>query len=194
MAFNNGDAYQGLWSSRLIIAGILIYTYHTGARPLEYTAMDLRTGEELWTTTFLDNRTISAAQLFYWESTEPRAWPYLWVTVGSDWYAFNPYDAKLRFVITNVPTGTNIVGERGEIYRYKYKSNIWSDDSVEYECINLNGGRFWIKQLSGTFHHLQCIGNHLKWGINNSSTKSMGLEHIHTNGFTWECQSSCCRR
>jgi outer membrane protein assembly factor BamB len=119
IAFNNGDAYQGLWSSRVIIAGILIYTYHTGARPLEYTAMDLRTGEELWTKTFLDNRTISTAQLFYWQSYNSQgAWPYLWVTVGTDWYAFNPFDAKLRFIITNVTTGTNVVGQRGEIYRY----------------------------------------------------------------------------
>ncbi len=119
VAFSNGDAYQGLWSSRLVVAGILVYCWHTGARPLEYTAMDLRTGEELWTKTFLDNRTISTGQLFYWESYNSQgSWPYLWVVNGTTWYAFSPYDAALRFIITDVPSGTNVFGSRGEIYRY----------------------------------------------------------------------------
>jgi hypothetical protein len=119
VGFNIGDAYQGLYTSRFIIAGILVYSYHTGARPLEYTAVDLRTGEELWTRTFLDNQTIAMAQLFYWQSYNSQgSWPYLWVTVGTTWYAFNPFDAKHRFTIYNVPSGTNIIGEKGEIYRY----------------------------------------------------------------------------
>jgi hypothetical protein len=121
VSFNNGDPYQGLWSSRLIIAGVLIYisSETTGQRPLEYTAVDLRTGEELWTSTFLDNRTIAMGQLFEWESYNSQgAWPYLWVTVGTTWTAFSPYDAKIRFTITDVPSGTTIVDRYGRIYRY----------------------------------------------------------------------------
>jgi hypothetical protein len=142
VGFNIGDAYQGLYTSRFIIAGILIYSYHTGARPLEYTAVDLRTGEELWTRTFLDNQSIALAQLFYWQSYNSQgSWPYLWVTVGTTWYAFNPFDAKQRFTIYNVPSGTNIIGERGEIYRYTVSQSggymqLWNMSAL----ISMQGG------------------------------------------------------
>jgi len=124
VGFETGDAYQGKFSSPGIIAGILIYTHHTAIRPLEYTAVNLRTGEELWTKTFLDNRTISQAQLFYWESYNYQGtFAYLWVTVGTTWYGFDLYTAELRLTINNVPSGTNIIGKRGEIFRYTVNQN-----------------------------------------------------------------------
>jgi outer membrane protein assembly factor BamB len=119
VAMENGDAYQGKWSSRIIIAGILIYTHDTNIRPLVYTAVDLHTGEELWKKTFLDNRTITMGQLFYWQSYNYQGtFAYLWVTVGTTWSAFDPFTGEPRYSMTNVPSGTNIIGEKGEIYRY----------------------------------------------------------------------------
>jgi len=119
VGFETGDAYQGKWSSRFIIAGVLIYCHHTSIRPLEYTAINLRTGETLWTKTFLDNRTISMCQTFYWQSYNYMGtYSYIWVVNGNNWYGFDPFDTTLRLTITNVPTGTTVVGTRGEIYRY----------------------------------------------------------------------------
>jgi outer membrane protein assembly factor BamB len=119
VGYETGDAYQGKWTSRFIIGGVLIYCHHTSVRPLEYTAVNLRTGEELWKTVFLNNLTISMCQTFYWQSYNYMGtYSYIWVTSGSDWYAFDPFDAKLRLTITNIPSGTTIVGSRGEIYRY----------------------------------------------------------------------------
>jgi outer membrane protein assembly factor BamB len=118
-AFEHGDAYEGKWASRFIIGGIAIYTFWTSLRPLEYTAVDVRTGEELWKATLLDNRTISMAQLLYWSSFNHHAtYRYLWVTVGTTWYAFDPYTSRWAWTITNVPSGTNVVDENGWIYRY----------------------------------------------------------------------------
>ena len=122
VAFETGDAYQGKWGSRFIIAGMLIYTHHTSVRPLVYTAVDLRTGEVVWEKTFLEDRSISMAQTFYWQSYNYMGtYRYLWVTstgVSNNWIAFDPFDGNMRINITNVPSGTTIVGERGEIYRY----------------------------------------------------------------------------
>jgi hypothetical protein len=129
VGYETGDAYQGKWTSRFIIAGMVIYTHHTSIRPLVYTAVDVRTGEELWQTTFLDNRSISMCQNFYWESYNYMGtYRYIWVTVGSTWYAFDPFDLQLRLTITNVPSGTTVVGERGEIYRYSIST---SQDRVQ---------------------------------------------------------------
>ena len=119
VGFETGDAYEGKWTSRFIIAGKLIYTHNTQTDPLVYTCVDVRTGEELWQTTFLDNRSISMCQLFYWETYNYMGtYAYIWVTVGSTWYAFDPFDTSMRLIINNVPSGSTIVGERGEIYRY----------------------------------------------------------------------------
>jgi outer membrane protein assembly factor BamB len=124
VGFETGDAYQGKWSSRFIIAGKVIYAHNTGCRPLEYTCVDIRTGEELWKTTFLDNRSISMCQLFYWETYNYMGtYAYIWVTVGSTWYAFDPFDTTLRITMENVPSGSTIVGERGEIYRYSISTS-----------------------------------------------------------------------
>ena len=123
-SFEHGDAYQGKWSSRFIVAGILIYTHYTSLRPLVYTAVDLRTGELLWEKTFLDNRTISMAQTFFWDSYNYHGvFSYLWVTVGSTWQAFDPYTGERRYSMTNVPSGSTIIGDKGEIYRYNVNLN-----------------------------------------------------------------------
>jgi outer membrane protein assembly factor BamB len=123
VGFETGDAYQGKWGSRFIIAGTLIYTHHTGVRPLEYTAVDLHTGEVLWTKSF-NNLTLAMCQLFYFQSYNYMGtYAYMWFTNGTTWYAYDPVDTNLRITITNVPSGTNVIGERGDIYRYSYTSS-----------------------------------------------------------------------
>jgi hypothetical protein len=122
-SFSTGDAYEGKWNSRFIVSGIVIYAHRTGERPLEYSAYNIRTGEHLWTTTFLDNRTITMAQMLRWEAYNHNGvFSYLWVTVGTTWYAFDPLTAKLVFTIQNVPSGTTVVDDNGFIYRYSYNA------------------------------------------------------------------------
>jgi len=119
VGMETGDAYEGKYSNRLIIMGKLYYNTGAYDRPRLIHCVDLRTGEELWAKTFLDNRTISMGQLYYWQSYNYQGtFAYLWVTVGSDWYAFDPFTGEWMSTIRNVPSGTTITGERGEIYRY----------------------------------------------------------------------------
>jgi outer membrane protein assembly factor BamB len=92
--------------------------------------VNLRTGEELWKKTFLDNRSISHGQLFFWDSYNYHGvFAYLWVSTGGggfffgpsgpvNWTAFDVFSGEPRFSVTNVPSGTNIYGEKGEIYIY----------------------------------------------------------------------------
>jgi outer membrane protein assembly factor BamB len=123
-AFSAGDAYEGKWNSRFIVSGVVVYNHRTSERPLEYEAYDVHTGEHLWTTTFLDNRTISMAQILRWNGYNHHGvYSYLWVTSGSTWYAFDPLTAKLLITVENVPSGSTVVGENGWIYRYSYSSS-----------------------------------------------------------------------
>jgi outer membrane protein assembly factor BamB len=131
-SFSHGDAYEGKWTSRIIIDGILIYCHRTNDRPLYYTAVDVRTGEEMWSKVIMDNRTISFAQNLRWGGYNHHAvYAYFWVTVGSTWYAFDPYTGTQEFTVENVPSGTTLTNEDGWIYRVNldYRNGvgyIWS--------------------------------------------------------------------
>jgi hypothetical protein len=126
VAMENGDAYEGKWGggmlgtgAPLILAGKLYYQGGSYDRPRLWHCVDLRTGEELWAQTFLDNQSIAFGQLFYWQSYNYQGtFAYLWVTVGTTWYAFDPYTGAWITTITNMPSGTRVEGPRGEIYLY----------------------------------------------------------------------------
>jgi hypothetical protein len=130
-AYECGDAYEGLYQNALVIGGILYYNTRKSAFPTQTVeAIDLHTGEILWnkplTTPDGDVLRLSFGQVFYWDSYNYHAvFSYLWTQSGggygggaTNWYAFDPFDGTWVYTITNVPSGTNIIGEKGEIYRY----------------------------------------------------------------------------
>ncbi|WGM88554.1 MAG: PQQ-binding-like beta-propeller repeat protein [Candidatus Bathyarchaeum tardum] len=125
--FECGDAYEGKWGGRvrawgsagpIIIGGKLYYTDGPHNMPKMYYCVDIRTGEQIWAKTFLDNRSIAFGQLFYWDSFNFHGtFAYLWVTVGSDWYAFDAFTGDWMFTVENVPSGTTRWDSNGGIYR-----------------------------------------------------------------------------
>jgi len=119
-SFGIGDAYEGKWSWSKILTGILYYNrFESGQPNQEVVAVDLHTGEELWCKTFLDNKRLAFGQILYWSSFNYHgAFSYLWVTVGTTWHAFEAITGEWRYTMTNVPSGTNIYGPDGTIYRY----------------------------------------------------------------------------
>jgi hypothetical protein len=130
VGMETGDAYEGKWPGPLIIAGRLYYTMggSRGLQPVVTHCVDLHTGEELWSKIFLDNRSISFGQLFYWQSyNDQGTFAYLWVTTGGfdfftgtslpgNWYAFDAFTGDWRFTITNVPSGTTLRDDKGGLY------------------------------------------------------------------------------
>jgi outer membrane protein assembly factor BamB len=126
-SFNHGDAYEGKWSSHIVINGILIYAERTNTRPLEYIALNIRTGEEMWTKTLLDNQTLAFGQTMVWPGYNLHAvYPYIWTQTGGgygpspppiSWNAFDPYTGDWEFTVTNIPAGTTVFDERGWVYR-----------------------------------------------------------------------------
>jgi outer membrane protein assembly factor BamB len=115
--FVEGDAYEGKWQDRIIMAGRLYYT-DGGSRGLDLVethCVDLRTGEELWSKVFLDNRSISFGQTLYWDSFNMHGvYQYLYVDRGSRWYVFDGDTGDWRFTVENVPSGRDIVSDNGE--------------------------------------------------------------------------------
>jgi hypothetical protein len=120
--FDIGDAYEGKWNNALIVAGIGYFKAMESSvttTGVPYTAVNLRTGEELWTKTFLDNRTIARGQLLFWDTYDFQGvYDYLIVTIGSTWYFFDSYTGNLHYTLTNVPSGNIVHGPKGEILIY----------------------------------------------------------------------------
>jgi outer membrane protein assembly factor BamB len=164
--FECGDAYEGKWGGRvmgwssagpIIIAGRLYYRDGAHAMPRMYYCVDLHTGEELWAKTFLDNRSISFGQLFYWDTRNFHGtYAYLWVAVGSTWHAFDAFTGNWMFTVENVPSGTTRWGPKGEIYRFNVNTNtrsltVWN---LTASCIN-QGGAGYSEASWGNSVHLK---------------------------------------
>jgi outer membrane protein assembly factor BamB len=131
---NTGDAYEGKFLQSVIINGILYYNkFNTQDRGVpsesqEVVAVDLHTGEELWSKPLLDqngtNLSLSFGQTMNWDAfNNEGAFTYLWTTSGSTWNAHDALTGKWVFSITNIPSGTNIYGPLGEITRYTVNTN-----------------------------------------------------------------------
>lgn len=113
----------------------------------EVIAMDLHTGEQLCdkpligrtgnttgatvpaTGIFIDGqsdqfpngigRRLAFGQMFLWSSYNLMgAYGLLWTTSGTTWMAFDAYTGRWIYTITDVPSGTTIRGEHGELLRY----------------------------------------------------------------------------
>jgi len=148
-AFECGDAYEGKWQERFIIGGKLIYQTRAEEEPQkEYTCVDLHTGEELWHRVFGDNETIEFAQLMYWDTYDFHGvYDYIWVSVGGgfDWATFtflpgelHAYDANTGewvYAITDLPSGTQVFGPKGEILYYTVNTRngwmtLWNSSNI----------------------------------------------------------------
>jgi hypothetical protein len=128
--FGTGDAYEGKWSTRLIIAGVLYYSkFESGFANQQLIAVDLRTGKELWTKTFPSNALPSMGMILYWDCLNYRgAFSYLVFGTGggffggtgraANWSFYEPLTGEWRFSITNAPSGTIYFGPNGELLIY----------------------------------------------------------------------------
>ena len=129
-SFENGDAYEGRWPTQFIIAGILYYCpFESGLPTQPVVAIDLHTGQELWTKTFMDNGNTrpSFTQIIDWKCfNNDGAFMYLGFSTnvgsGSARYTvlsfYDAYSGNWRYNITNVPGGTTVYGDLGEQLRY----------------------------------------------------------------------------
>ncbi len=145
-SFENGDAYEGRWPTQFIIAGILYYCpFESGIPDQPVVAIDLHTGEELWTKTFLNNARPSFAQIIDWKCfNNDGAFMYLGFTStsgsGSNRVTtlvfYDAYSGNWRYNITNVPGGGGYYGpsfyfgQLGEALQYSISNVGSSSDRV----------------------------------------------------------------
>ncbi|HEX9261124.1 MAG TPA: PQQ-binding-like beta-propeller repeat protein [Candidatus Bathyarchaeia archaeon] len=161
--FEIGDAYEGKFASRLILAGRLYYDkYASSDNTREMVCVDLHTGKTLWSRTLVDNNGQSVmtpapggtttparpirGQLLYWKTYDMQGvFDYLWVIVGSTWHAFDPSTGSWVYALTNVPSGTITYGPMGEILVYTVNlqrgwMTLWNSTNVFAQYVSTEYG------------------------------------------------------
>jgi hypothetical protein len=125
--YEMGDAYVGKFLGSVIIDGVLYYNQfqEQGGSAVEQpiVAVNLKTGEELWVRNW-DNNRLAFGQVYFFDSFNYHgAFAYLWATSGSTWMCHDAFTGRWLYNITDVPSGWNIYGPKGEIIRYTVNIN-----------------------------------------------------------------------
>jgi outer membrane protein assembly factor BamB len=126
MTFYSGTAYELKFSYPIIMYGNVYYSLPEAndATGNGVTGVNLRTGETLWTNPNVNS--FAFGQFYDYESpnqhgTIPNG--YLWAMSGfgssAKWMAVDPFNGKLLFNLTAVPSGGQyVVGPQGEMLKY----------------------------------------------------------------------------
>ena len=125
--YYSGFSYNTRFNNPIILSGVLYYQTplgEAGSGGGEY-AVDLTTGQTLWTSSTLIP---TKAQLYDLQSTDQHGvvGGILWVVSGTTWIGYNAYNEQFIFNLTNVPSGTEVYLNNGEIDRYIFNYNTTS--------------------------------------------------------------------
>jgi hypothetical protein len=124
--FYSGSAYQPRFNNPIIMNGLLFYALplmntNTGGG---YMCVDLRTGEEIWFNEKIGTDAswpVPSFGYIYATHTENQHGVVPRGILFSDNFgvAYDPWTGQSLFNVTNVPSGTAVVGSQGEILRYQ---------------------------------------------------------------------------
>jgi len=147
--YYSGSAYQPRFYNPIIMNGLLFYAVpnQNSMSGGGYMCVDLRTGEEIW---FNDKIGADSAWpvpsfgYLYSAHTENQhgAIPNGILFSSNFAVAYEPWTGQRLFNVTNVPSGTSVVGTQGEILRYQISiANGW--------LAQWNSSRLWTAATSG---------------------------------------------
>ena len=132
--YYSGGSYEGRFGDAIIMQGRLYFTMprgHSGAGG-EYVCVDLRTGEQLWSRDDIGSGggySESKGQLYDFESQNQHGvvGGLIWQVVRrGDWAAFDAFSGLWMYNLTNVPSGTEVYTDKGEIVIYEFNyANRW---------------------------------------------------------------------
>jgi outer membrane protein assembly factor BamB len=174
LGFETGDAYEGFFLSSsllgarwpVIIGGVVYFNVEKadGGTVIEreIQAVDLRTGEILWSRNW-NNTRLDFGQLFYWDAFNYHAvYAYLYSVVGTTYNAYEASNGRYVFSISNVPSGTRVYGPNGEILVYTINQaagwmTLWNSTHVETQQKILDlgptgpGQGSWLTQVTPSY-------------------------------------------
>ena len=165
--FYSGGSYEGRFQYALSMYGSLYFKAplnHAGTSG-EYLCVDMRTGEKTW----VSDIGPSKGQLFEYESMNQHGTVggILWTQSGSKWLAYDAYTGTAIFNLTDVPSGTEVYTDKGEIVRY---------------VLNYNGR--WLALWNNTQDN---VGLHSRIGTSSNAYqwRPLGKEVNMSEAYSW---------
>ena len=156
VAYFEGSAYQPRFVNPIIMSGMLFYTKpvsFTGPNSGPVTAVDLRTGQELWSRS--DVAPLSFGYIFnLWDPDQHGTYPPVLVATNGftgNWQLYDAYTGEPLFNVTNIPSAstipgaavsTNILGPNGEELKY-IVYNAGTTASPQYYLAQWNMSKLW---------------------------------------------------
>jgi hypothetical protein len=192
-SYTIGDAYEGKFPDRLILAGRLYYTVG-GSRgvtrspypaPIETICVDLHTGEEYWRKAFPNNATISFATTIWWDGFNHHGgFPYLFISSRGTWDAYDAFTGDWRFTIENLPSGdTHLDPATGEpqILTVDTRNNqmrLWRTSTYIKSIPGSTGGS-WGNTIEGQTHDADDWGDRaIEWEVDIPDDLQGGLDWV----------------
>ncbi len=141
--------YESPWSAPIIMNGIIYYNAPRVADSAAYGyyAMNLYTGQQLWYKNGTDNGlnnpytvqiapptsssiatgqtypSLTQGQLYYYYSVNGQGvLSYLIMVQGTTWYYLDASTGNLMFTLINVPSGTAVTDQSGDLLRFSYNA------------------------------------------------------------------------
>jgi PQQ-like domain len=123
--YYQGMSYNVRFNNPIILQGVLYYQEPNGEAGSggPEMAVDLTTGQTLWSSTTLYP---SMAQIADIQIPNQHGIPgaILWQISGSTWMAYNAFTQQFLFNLTNVPRGTQVYDNAGDILIYVFNYNV----------------------------------------------------------------------
>ncbi|MCL5876970.1 MAG: PQQ-binding-like beta-propeller repeat protein [Candidatus Bathyarchaeota archaeon] len=112
-----GETYDRKFQPPIIMDGRLYYNQRLGVAGWQgLYCIDLQTGEEIW---FKNGTTVTFGQLLNWQTPNVHGIiPHLWSVSGTTYKMYDAFTGDWILDVQNVPSGTMIYGENGEILIY----------------------------------------------------------------------------
>ncbi|MCW4006317.1 MAG: hypothetical protein NWF04_06970 [Candidatus Bathyarchaeota archaeon] len=131
VGYYSGGSYEGRFANAIILGGMLYYNEPLGhaASGGGYTCRDLRTGEVVWHSDVLGvaggETAPSFGQLYDYESMNQHGvvGGILWAVSGTTWKGYDAFTGKSVYNLTDVPSGSSVYSDNGEILRYVFNYN-----------------------------------------------------------------------
>lgn len=157
----DGSAYNNRFNNPIIINGYLYYREpmsFNGGNNGDTVCVNLQSGEEIWRSTTMPTLSFG----YTYDIQDPNQHgvypPILIASIGGSfffaassvtWMAFDAYTGYFMFNVTNVPSGTTMMGPDGE-YLVLILKNYGSPTAPNYYLQQWNSSRLWTGQYSGS--------------------------------------------
>ena len=160
-SYFEGSAYNNRFNNPIIINGFLYYREpmsFQGGNNGRTVCVDLTTGKEVWSSAIMPSLSFG----YLYDVQDPNQHgiypPILIASIGGSflgppvpvtWMAFDAYTGNFMFNISNIPTGTKVMGPNGE-YLIVSLVNLGTPVSPNYYLQEWNSSRLWTGQYSGS--------------------------------------------